>query len=93
MNTLDAMVKAVGKDPKQFPFHSARIWLACALKETGASSDRTQGMVRWPSEDSLRVYARDNRHTTYAHWLDKAMQANVDAKQVANLPNLDDDYT
>ena len=26
-----------------------------------------------------------------AHWLDKAMQANVDAKQVANLPTLDDD--
>jgi integrase len=90
VNTLDAMVKAVGKDPKQFSFHSARIWLACALKEAGASNNRTQGMVRWLSEDSLRIYARDSRHT-YAHWLDKAMQANVDAKQVANLPTLDDD--
>ena len=47
-------------------------------------------MVRWLSEDSLRIYARDSRHT-YALWLDKAMQANVDAKQVANLPTLDDD--
>ena len=90
VNTLDAMVAAVGKDPKQFSFHSARIWLACALKEAGASNSRTQGMVRWLSEDSLRIYARDSRHT-YAHWLDKAMQANVDAKQVANLPTLDDD--
>ena len=54
------------------------------------SNNRTQGMVRWLSEDSLRIYARDSRHT-YAHWLDKAMQANVDAKQVANLPTLDDD--
>ena len=90
VNTLDAMVAAVGKDPKQFSFHSARIWLACALKEAGASNSRTQGMVRWLSEDSLRIYARDSRHT-YAHWLDKAMQADVDAKQVANLPTLDDD--
>ena len=90
VNTLDAMVRAVGKDPTQFSFHSARIWLACALKESGASNNRTQGMVRWLSEDSLRIYARDSRHT-YAHWLDKAMQANVDAKQVANLPTLDDD--
>ena len=87
VNTLDAMVTAVGKDPKQFSFHSARIWLACALKEAGASNNRTraQGMVRWLSEDSLRIYARDSRHT-YAHWLDKAMQANVEAKQAANLP-------
>ena len=45
-NTLDAMVTAIGKDPKQFSFHSARIWLACALKEAGASNNRTQGMVR-----------------------------------------------
>ena len=59
VNTLDAMVTAVGKDPKQFSFHSARIWLACALKEAGASNNRTQGMVRWLSEDSLRIYARD----------------------------------
>ena len=90
VTTLDAIVTAIGKDPKQFSFHSARIWLACALKEAGASDNRTQGMVRWLSEDSLRIYARDSRHT-YAHWLDKAMQANVDAKQVANLPTLDDD--
>ena len=90
VTTLDAIVTAIGKDPKQFSFHSARIWLACALKEAGASNNRTQGMVRWLSEDSLRIYARDSRHT-YAHWLDKAMQANVDAKQVANLPTLDDD--
>ena len=90
VNTLDAMVRTVGKDPTQFSFHSARIWLACALKESGASNSRTQGMVRWLSEDSLRIYARDSRHT-YAYWLDKAMQANVDAKQVANLPTLDDD--
>ena len=70
------MVTAVGKDPKQFSFHSARIWLACALKEAGASNNRTQGMVCWLSEDSLRIYARDSR-LTYAHWLDNAMHANV----------------
>ena len=89
-NTRDALFAVIGKNPKQFSFHSARIWLACALKEAGASNIRTQGMVRWLSEDSLRIYARDSRHT-YAHWLDKATQANVDAKQVANLPTLDDD--
>ena len=49
-----------------------------------------QGMVCWLSENSLRIYARDSRHT-YAHWFDKAMQSKVDAKQVANLPTLDDD--
>ena len=47
VNTLDAMVKAVSKDPKHFLFHSAQIWLACSLKEAGASNNRTQGMVRW----------------------------------------------
>ena len=92
INTLAAMVRAVDKDPAQFSFHSARIRLACALKESGASNSRTQGMMRWLSEDSLRIYAKDNRHT-YGHWLDRAMQANVDAKRVANLPTLDDDNT
>ena len=60
------------------------------LEEIEASNNHTQGMVRWLSEGLLRIYARDSRHA-YAHWLDKAIHAKVDAKQVANLPTLDDD--
>ena len=69
VNTLEAMVRAVGEDPTQFSFHSAHIWLVSALKESGANNSFTQGMVRWLSEDSLRIYARNIPHT-YAHWLD-----------------------
>jgi hypothetical protein len=47
-------------------------------------------MVRWISDDSLKIYARDNRDT-YGDWLKKASVSNVKSVQVANLPIMDDD--
>lgn len=56
--------------------HSFRIYLACALLEAGASSGTIQCMLRWRSDDALRIYARINDYR-YADWLDAAASARV----------------
>ena len=61
-----------------YSWHSARIYLACALLDAGASSGQIQAMCRWLSEESLHIYARMNE-TTYSYWLARAMTARVDS--------------
>ena len=85
---LDSMMKKAGIDASLHSFHSFRIMLACL----GASPERIKGMLRRLSDDSLRIYARDNRHV-YAAWLDKAMKADVTSVQAANLPATSDNQT
>ena len=55
---------------------SWRIYLSCALLEAGASSATICTMLRWRSEDALKLYARMNDNK-YADWLARASQANV----------------
>ena len=38
----------------------------------------------------MRIYARDNGKQ-YADYLDRALEADVEAVQAANLPEMDDD--
>ena len=78
-----------------YTWHSARIYLACALKAAGASSGQIQALCRWVSEQSLHIYARLNE-TTYSYWLNRAMVAPVNSSTLttslaAGLPTLDDD--
>ena len=56
--------------------HSFRIYLACALLEAGASNGTIQTMLRWRSDEALKIYARINDYK-YADWLTKASQAKV----------------
>ena len=56
--------------------HSFRIYLACALLEAGASSGTIQCMLRWRSDDALRIYARINDYK-YADMLDKAAGSSI----------------
>jgi hypothetical protein len=81
---------SMGLSNKTHSWHSFRIHLACALKAAGADNDRIKSMVRWVSDDSLRIYARDNRNI-YGDWLRKASMADVHSVSVANLPTIDDD--
>jgi hypothetical protein len=77
-------------DISKYSYHGFRSFLACALLEAGASAERIQGMCRWLSEDSLKLYARDNRHV-YANWISKAMKAQITSVQATNVPEIDDD--
>ena len=61
---------------KVVSMHSWRIHLACALLAAGASTATIQCMLRWRSEDALRIYARINDFK-YADWLTAAGQADV----------------
>ena len=59
-----------------YSWHSARIYLACALFAAGATRPQIQALCRWQSEDSLRVYARLNAER-YDSLLSSAATASV----------------
>ena len=59
-----------------YSMHSFRIYLACALLSAGASNGTIQTMLRWRSDDALRIYARIN-DSKYAEWLTLAGSAEV----------------
>ena len=61
---------------KPYSIHSFRVYLACALLSAGASSVTIQTMLRWRSDDALRIYARINDYK-YSEWLDRAAVATV----------------
>ena len=61
---------------KVYTVHSFRIYLACALLEAGASAGTIQCMLRWRSDDALRIYARINDYK-YADMLDKAAGSSI----------------
>ena len=59
---------------RRYSMHSFRIYLACALLEAGASNGTIQTMLRWRSDEALKIYARINDYK-YADRLTKASQA------------------
>ena len=61
---------------KPYSIHSFRVYLACALLSAGASSGTIQTMLRWRSDDALRIYARINDYK-YSEWLDRTAVATV----------------
>ena len=71
------MVLVVGQARAGFySMHSWRIYLACALLAAGASNGTIQTMLRWRSDDALKIYARIN-DDKYAGWLESAACAPV----------------
>lgn len=87
---LHHMCVLLGIDPDTHSWHSFRIYLAVALKEAGADNQRIKAMLRWCSDKSLEIYARDNAHQ-YVSWLRKAEQAEVHAVYTHTMPEIDDD--
>ena len=87
---LKAWLQLVGVDHKTHSWHSFCIYLACALKSADADDSRIKAMVRWVSDASLKIYARDNKHV-YADWLRKAQLADVASVYLHSLPECDDD--
>ena len=70
-----------------YSWHSARIYLACALFAAGATGPQIQARCRWQSEDSLRVHARLNAER-YDSLLSSAATASVHSVSTASLPAL-----
>ena len=69
---------------RRYSMHSFRIYLACALLEAGASNGTIQSMLRWRSDEALKIYARINDYK-YADWLTKASQAKVSNVRTTTL--------
>ena len=61
---------------KHYSMHSWRIYLACALLQAGASNGTIQAMLRWRSDEAVKIYGRIN-DDSYADWLAKAAVAPV----------------
>ena len=76
--TFRALIVAVRGEEraKHVSMHSWRVYLACALLAKGASFATIQTMLRWRSEDALRIYARINDFK-YADWLSAAQGATI----------------
>jgi hypothetical protein len=89
---LKSWLRLVGVDPDTHSWHSWRSYLASALKAAGADNSTIKAMVRWASDKSLKIYARDSR-SDYCSWLAKAATANVDSINLSSLPEMDDDET
>ena len=84
------MLLAAGVSPERartLSMHSWRIYLACALLAKGASAAQILSMLRWRSDESLRLYARLN-DATYATWLDSAGDATIDSIRTSNVRTL-----
>ena len=72
---------------KQYSWHSARIYLACALLATGASRPQIQVLCRWQTEESLNIYARLNE-TIYSSLLGKALTASVTSIRTTSIAGI-----
>ena len=70
---------------KNLTWHSFRVWLAMALLEAGASPAQIQALLRWQTDDSLRLYARLTAKS-YGGWVLKAQRSDVTMVSPADLP-------
>ena len=84
---FQAMLRATGVAPERagtYSMHSWRIYLACALLASGAPHSQILSMLRWRSDEALRLYARLN-DTTYATWLDASGTAEIESIRASNI--------
>jgi hypothetical protein len=91
VSALRAWIAACGVPPQQLKFmtwHSARVYLACALLAAGRSPETIQALLRWQTVDSLRIYACLSAGAYAAH-LDAARGASIAAIRGAHIPLVD----
>ena len=64
------------EEAKKYSPHSFRVYLACALRASGATDSEVQALCRWQSLASLRIYALLDA-PAYARLQDKALRADA----------------
>jgi integrase len=85
---LPCWLLAIGIPERQlaiYRWHSARVFLACALLAAGRRPDTIQALLRWQSVESLRLYSCLGP-AEYAAHLDAARGATVSAMRAAHIP-------
>jgi hypothetical protein len=72
------LIKAVlpKSEHNKYSMHSFRIFLATALKDAGADNLLVQFLVRWQTEESLKLYCR-MQPKRQGKWLDKSLTAHI----------------
>lgn len=70
---------------KMYTWHSFRISLACALLAAKCSNAQIQAVLRWQTEESLRIYARMGVEEQLS-LVSQAQLATISAVQSRNLP-------
>ena len=73
------------EEADQFSFHSFRIGFATALLAAGCSHETIQALVRWRSEESIRIYGRMDA-STYGSLISKALTQNTQSITGRRLP-------
>ena len=68
---------------RKYSWHSFRIYLACALLADGVDPATIQCMLRWRSEEALRIYARLNAER-YGELLLRAVHADISSVRTTN---------
>ena len=71
-----------------YTLHSFRRYLACALLASGADSFTIMALLRWKTDESLKVYA-DFNPSTYGAWISTAGGADISSIRTRNLPRTD----
>ena len=69
---------------KLYSWHSARIFLATVLAESGASARQIQALCRWQTDEALKIYIRLNSRKCKT-LLDGAMAARVTTARTNQL--------
>lgn len=84
------LVQAIGDTQASlYSPHSWRVWLASALRMSGASDPQIQAFVRWMNPESLKIYSRMTMGE-YIKWMDKVMEVTaIDTARTTNLPVMD----
>ena len=68
--------------------HSFRVYLACALLKLKRSHAQIQALLRWKTDEALRIYARLDA-TDYADLLSGVGDVAIDQMRAHNLPQFD----
>ena len=75
----------VQKRAKLYTWHSARVPLATHLLKCQVPPATIRALLRWPTDESLRAYARMSMSDS-ADYLDRAARATINSVQTVNVP-------
>ena len=87
-NMLVASGRVTRERAQVYTLHSFRRYLACALLASKADSFTIMALLRWKTDESLKVYA-DFNPSTYGGWLTAAGSADISSIRTRNLPRTD----
>jgi integrase len=87
-NMLVASGQVSRERAQVYTLHSFRRYLACALLASKADSFTIMALLRWKTDESLKVYA-DFNPSTYGGWLTAAGGADISSIRTRNLPRTD----